>query len=109
MDEVKKSGQPPKRLAGIIAVLIVLGVCLGALWMRGAQQSVREQKLDAIQENVLSAAVQCYAVEGVFPPDLEYLESHYGLVIDKDRYIVTYEAFSTNMMPDVTVLVRGEG
>lgn len=109
MDEVKKSNRRKKWLAGMIAVLLVLCVCLSALWVKGAQQSVREQKLDAIRENVLSAAVQCYAVEGVFPPDLEYLETRYGLVIDRDRYVVTYDAFSTNIMPDVTVLVRGEG
>ncbi len=98
-----------KKLAALLAVLALLFVCLGAAWWQGAQSSVREQKVCAIRENVLSAAVQCYAVEGVFPPDLAYLEEHYGLVIDRDRYIVTYEAFSTNMMPDVSVLVRGEG
>lgn len=106
MDRGMKS---EKTLAWLLAALVVLCVCLGALWIKGAQRSVREQKIDAIRENVLSVAVQCYAVEGVFPPDLAYLEEHYGLVIDRDRYIVTYEAFSTNMMPDVSVLVRGEG
>lgn len=103
MDRVKK------KLAGMIAVLLILCVGLGAVWIKDIQRSVREQKIGAIRENVLSAAVQCYAVEGVFPPDLAYLEEHYGLVIDRDMYIVTYEAFSTNMMPDVSVLVRGEG
>jgi len=106
MDKVIKS---KKRLAGMIAALTVLWVCLGTVWVKDMRISAQEQKIDAIRENVLSAAVQCYAVEGVFPPDLAYLEEHYGLVIDKDMYIVTYEAFSTNMMPDVSVLVRGEG
>ena len=96
-------------IAGTVAVLVILFLCLGTVWLKGALRSAREQQIGAIRENVLSAAVQCYAVEGVFPPDLEYLEEHYRLVVDKDAYIVTYEAFSTNVMPDVSVLVRGEG
>lgn len=88
---------------------ILLAACLATALGRNAQRSVGEQKIDGIRDNVLSAAVQCYAVEGVFPPDLQYLEDNYGLVVDKDMYIVIYEAFSTNIMPDVSVLVRGEG
>lgn len=104
--------RPAKKKTAAVVIwlaVILLLVCLGAIWLKNAQRSVREQQIKAIRENVLSAAVQCYAVEGVFPPDLEYLEQHYGLVIDKDAYIVTYEAFSSNIMPDVSVLVRGEG
>lgn len=98
-----------KTKIALLAAGLLLAVCLAGALGKNAQKSVGQQKIDGIRENVLSAAVQCYAVEGVFPPDLQYLEDNYGLVVDKDTYIVTYEAFSTNMMPDVSVLVRGEG
>lgn len=98
-----------KTKIALFAAGILVAVCLAGVLGKNAQRSVGEQKIDGIRKNVLSAAVQCYAVEGVFPPDLQYLEDNYGLVVDKDTYIVTYEAFSTNMMPDVSVLVRGEG
>ena len=46
----------------------------------------------------------CYAAEGVYPPTLSYLEEHYGLQIDEERYTVHYSAFAENLMPDITVL-----
>lgn len=50
------------------------------------------------------AAVACYAAEGVYPPDLAYLEEHYGIQIDRTRYRVFYDIFGSNLMPDITVL-----
>ena len=50
------------------------------------------------------SAVACYAAEGIYPPELSYLEEHYGLQIDEERYIVHYDVFGSNMMPDITVL-----
>ena len=35
---------------------------------------------------------------------LEYLEQHYGLQINHNRYIVAYEVFASNQPPAVTVL-----
>ena len=48
--------------------------------------------------------VACYAAEGIYPQDLEYLEEHYGVQVDGDRYVVHYEIFAQNLMPDITVL-----
>ena len=46
----------------------------------------------------------CYAAEGRYPPDLEYLKEHYGIQVDEGRYTVRYDAFAENLMPDITVL-----
>ena len=48
--------------------------------------------------------VHCYATEGFYPPSLEYLEEHYGLTYDKNRYWVDYQPVGSNLMPDITVL-----
>ena len=61
---------------------------------------------DQLESAVRRAAVACYATEGIYPPDLSYLEDHYALQIDRDRYTVYYEVFGSNMMPDITVLVN---
>ena len=45
-----------------------------------------------------------HAAEGIYPPDLAYLEEHYGVQVDEDRYTVDYRAFASNLMPDITVL-----
>ena len=46
----------------------------------------------------------CYAEQGVYPPDLDYLTEHYGVQIDDARFTVRYDAFAENLMPDITVL-----
>lgn len=57
-----------------------------------------------LEETLRRSCVACYAVEGAYPPNLEYLEDHYGLQINKVRYTVRYFAFAENLMPDITVL-----
>ena len=54
--------------------------------------------------------MQCYAIEGRYPPSLEYMEEHYGLVYDKDIFFVDYQPIGSNLYPDVTVIsIGGEG
>ena len=55
------------------------------------------------------AAVACYAAEGVYPPTIDYLREHYGVQIEEEKYIVFYEIFANNLMPDITVLEKGNG
>ena len=82
--------------------LIVLLLFLGAV--SNLQEGRREEGRQQLEEAVRRNAVACYAAEGVYPPNLEYLEAHYGLQIDRQRYTVVYEVFASNLMPDVTVL-----
>ena len=58
---------------------------------------------------VLRSAMECYAVEGVYPESLDYLEQHYGLRVNHRDYIVTYEVFASNQPPSIQVLLKGEG
>ena len=39
-----------------------------------------------------------------YPPTVDYLQEHYGVQIDQDRYTVRYSVFAENRMPDITVL-----
>lgn len=62
-----------------------------------------------VQEAVKNAALTCFAVEGAYPYDLQYLRDNYGLAYDESRYHVMYEAFASNQMPDILVTKRGDG
>ena len=50
------------------------------------------------------SAVACYAAEGSYPSDLQYLEENYGVQVNKELYTVKYEFIASNLMPDITVL-----
>lgn len=92
-------------LCGLLAACTLLA----ALRFPAIRRDIREESRAAIRDAVVQAAVECYAVEGVYPASLDYLEENYGLVINHRDYIVSYEAFASNVLPSVQVLVRGEG
>lgn len=80
---------------------------VGALTRMGDQTQQEQEAL--IQGAVRRALVTCYAVEGQYPKDVDYLIAHYGLVVDTENYFITYDAFASNIMPDVGVLRKGTG
>ena len=92
----------PRWLLSALAGLLVLGCFLAALshLTEGNSEVQRRQLEDSIRR----AAVACYATEGYYPPDLNYLQTVYGIQIDDDRYAVHYEIFAENLMPDITVV-----
>lgn len=59
-----------------------------------------------LEEALHRAAVACYAAEGIYPPSWNYLEDHYGVQIDHDRYVISYCVFAENLMPDITVIEK---
>lgn len=88
-------------LGGFLVLLVFLAALsdLDRAWdAAGTQQ---------LEESLRRAAVACYAAEGIYPPDVDYLEEHYGLQIDRARYTVSYDIFGSNLMPDITVLEKG--
>ena len=65
------------------------------------------QETQLVYDAVKNAALTCYAVEGVYAPDLQYLRDNYQLSYNEEKYIVYYEAFASNLMPTINVLERG--
>lgn len=89
--------------AGAAAVLLCFAVAVDSL-DRGRQ----EEEIHRLEESLRRACVACYAEQGVYPPDLDYLKEHYGLQIDDERFTVRYDAFAENLMPDITVLEKAK-
>ena len=40
---------------------------------------------ETLRKAITRACVQCYAIEGRYPPSVEYLEENYGIQIDHER------------------------
>ena len=97
----------PRVLLPVILFCIVLFLLLGGL-SSGSDAAAREEA-SRLHDAVLQGAVQCYALEGFYPEDLSYLEEHYGLTYDTEKYVVSYEATGSNLMPDVTVIPLRKG
>ncbi len=94
-------------IGGILFLLIITGL----VWrgVQGTAERVEDKGLDTLEQAIRRAVIQCYAIEGRYPKDIEYIKDNYGIRMDTPKYIVHYEIFASNIMPDITVLVRGRG
>lgn len=91
----------------ILLAIFVVAVAVAVWIYAGVASNVAvEQGAVTLRQTVLDSAMQCLALEGAYPPTLEYLEDNYGLVINEDDYVVTYVAYASNVMPSVQVVVR---
>ena len=69
-----------------------------------------QRSQETLRKAITRACIQCYAIEGRYPPGVEYLEENYGIQIDHDKYNVFYDGFASNIMPEITVIpVEQEG
>lgn len=95
-----------KMIVGLVAT-ILMGLC--AVWFaKYAGMQMRMQECALLMEQVRRAAIDCYASEGRYPHELNYLIENYGLIYDDSRYSVMYEAFASNIIPDIAVSIREE-
>ena len=98
-----------KRWPALLRGLLMTGFALGILLFFSTsldhlESGRNEEGKQQLEDSLRRAAVACYAAEGAYPMDVAYLEEHYGIQVDADRYTVRYDAFAENLMPDITVL-----
>ena len=86
------------------AVLLIAAVFITAVSDIGCDKTAEDRA--QLEKAVANAAVACYAVEGAYPPSVEYLTEYYGVQIDSERFTVKYALYASNLMPDITVLVN---
>lgn len=91
---------------GIVLAAGLLCIIVGRPITDSLYTDVAQQSSDAVKQAVLDSAIQCYAVEGAYPPNMTYLEENYGLLVDHAQYVISYECFASNVLPDVRVLSR---
>lgn len=94
-----------------IAVILLMVLLLAGVWLVVSRLSNTQSSAQTqfVEDAVRNAALTCYAVEGAYPDDLDYLRENYGLAYDQSRYFVTYDAFASNLVPDIFVVeVEGD-
>ena len=98
-----------RSLLTLAITLLVFVLCL-LLVLRGVSTAGEARKAEALrvtEDSLHRAVMSCYALEGRYPPTLEYLVENYGVYVDEESYFVDYEIFATNLMPEITVVEKG--
>ena len=92
------------KIRNVILALAVLLCFLTAV--ERLEQGRKDEGKQQLEDAVRRTAVACYASEGFYPPDVDYMVQHYGLQYDEAVYRVHYEIFASNLMPEITVVEK---
>ena len=66
-----------------------------------------EYQIEQVESAIQRSLNLCYAQEGFYPAQLDYLIENYGLIVDDRLYFVSYKSFASNIRPDITVFRKG--
>lgn len=88
----------------MLLVVLVLVIFVFAANEVGDTQSRQEGEI--LQKALDRSITECYALEGAYPANLNYLMEHYGLVYDSEAYFIDYQYIGSNLRPTVTIIER---
>ena len=105
--EVTSKERSRRRKNTVMVILVVVAIVAAlALGLKALGKRTRAQGATALRQSILAAALRCCAIEGSYPLTLSHLEKDYGLRINHNDYIITYEAYASNIAPSVVVVPR---
>ena len=82
-------------------LVVIIVFLMGISFISSTSSKDQKQVLtDALNRDI----IHCYAIEGYYPPSLSYIEDHYGLTYDDERYLIDYVPIGDNIMPSVTIV-----
>lgn len=90
-----------------LSLLITLGIfILFILQIQNITHLTKQQQRINLEKAISRDIIQCYALEGYYPPDLNYIEEHYGLIYNKSEFFIDYQIEGENIKPTFTIIER---
>jgi len=93
-----RSAVLPVIFTAAIMVMVVSG-------LRQTEDANNAEGLRILEDSLRRAVVMNYAIEGRYPANIEYIEDHYGIHIDRSKFVVHYRVFASNILPEITVIL----
>ncbi len=105
MAKIYKSKGNIKSIISLVLIVVLAAVIIYCVWFVAdtLKHTQDEETLAATEKAIIKSAVQCYALEGQYPTGIAYLEDNYGLTLNRDKYVYSYESIGANMVPIVKV------
>lgn len=92
-----------KYMMTLLSLIVIVGFIVGMQRMNAAS---KKQAYHALDQAVARAINECYANEGQYPENKDYLEKHYHLVYDHDMFTIEYVAYASNIRPTYTIIEK---
>ena len=88
------------------ALLLVVALCILIAASTSLASTNRERETEILSNALERSITQCYALEGAYPPDLDYLKENYRLTYNSDRYFIDYRYIGSNLRPNTIIIER---
>jgi type II secretory pathway pseudopilin PulG len=96
-----------KHISAVFApLLLILALVLLVLLSGNISSSNQTQEKELLSRALERSITQCYALEGDYPPNLDYLKANYGLTYDSEHFFIDYQYIGSNLRPDTTIIER---
>ena len=102
----KKKSYSKSILISITVFVVLLGVVYYGI--NSISERTSSDQRTSLENALQRGITQCYALEGSYPESLDYLKGHYGITYNGDKFFVDYKASGSNILPDVTIIERGD-
>ena len=91
-----------------ITPILLLTIILAYMFFnfQGLSSTSDSDNIESVRKSIENAAVQCYALEGHYPPSIDYLKENYSIITNEDAYIYHYEVEASNIMPTILVFKK---
>ena len=91
----------PLVLLAVILIFLIYGV-------QDAAGNADRLQHDLTMRAISRALADCYAIEGHYPPNMQYLYDNYHVRVDEERFFVFYSIFAPNITPTVKLVDRSQ-
>ena len=107
---MERFSRKPKRqwMLPASAGFFLLLFLLFSLAVSGLEQDSLSRQKTELETALQRGTVICYALLGRYPEDLGELEQYCPLYYNREHFCVDYNSLGANLLPDITVLERGD-
>ncbi|MDD6190091.1 MAG: hypothetical protein PUB75_00675 [Firmicutes bacterium] len=102
----QKSRSGIKTVLAICVFLIVITVFFYGI--NSLSKTTETKEKESLENSLSRSITYCYATEGAYPENLDYIKDNYGLIYDETKFMVDYKVIGSNIYPDVTVIEIGK-
>ena len=87
-------------------LLLVLAIALLIVSANSLTESGSSREEEIVSSALERSITQCYALEGAYPPDLDYLQTHYGFTYNREHFFIDYQYIGGNLRPNITIIKK---
>lgn len=93
-------------IKSLCSIALFLGFfCIFFIGISGVSKETSEKQIENLNRAITKSVAHCYATEGHYPENLEYLTENYGISYDKEKYFIDYQVLGENIFPDISILI----